>query len=214
MQNPLLMKFQPGRFLLSLALLVVLPLLALALAGCKTATDYQDVMNPPSAITKLANLPPLAIGDTVTVSLVGPPDPILPLVKPIDDDGTITLPDIGRVPAAGKTPGQLEDYIHHLYVPSLYRHLTVTVVASSDRVYFVRGEVKNPGRSLYTGPITVTKAITAAGDFTDFANHKKVFLTRSNGQRFKLNCDKILNGDAPDPPVYPNDQIEVMRRHF
>ncbi len=60
--------------------------------------------------------------------------------------------------------------------------------------------------------ITVTKAITSAGDFTDFANRKKVFLIRANGQRFKLNADAILNGDAPDPPVYPGDQIEVARR--
>jgi hypothetical protein len=60
----------------------------------------------------------------------------------------------------------------------------------------------------------VTKAITSAGDFTDFANHKRVYLIRAGGQHFKLNCDKILNGDAPDPPVFPGDQIEVKRRLY
>lgn len=122
------------------------------------------------------------------------------------------MPDIGRVQAAGKTAGELEDLIHKLYVPAIYRHLNVTVRTSNDRVYYVRGEVRQPGRQIYVGQITVTKAITSAGDFTDFANRKKVVLIRANGQRFKLNADAILNGDEPDPPVYPGDQIEVARR--
>ncbi len=74
--------------------------------------------------------------------------------------------------------------------------------------------MKSPGRQIYVGQITVTKAITSAGDFADFANHKNVMLIRSNGQRFKLNCDAILNGEAPDPPVYPGDQIQVKKRSF
>ena len=67
---------------------------------------------------------------------------------------------------------------------------------------------------IYVGPITVSKAITSAGDFTDYANRKTIVLTRANGQRFKLNCVKILDGEAPDPPVYPGDQIEVKRRWY
>jgi polysaccharide export outer membrane protein len=134
--------------------------------------------------------------------------------KPIKDDGTISLPDIGRVKAAGKTPGELEDTIHDLYVPKFVTHLNVTVKTTSDRVYYVRGEVKAPGRMIYAGAITVSKAITSAGDFTDFANRGKVYLTRANGQRFKLNLNRILDGEAPDPPVYPGDQIEVARRIF
>jgi polysaccharide export outer membrane protein len=78
----------------------------------------------------------------------------------------------------------------------------------------VRGEVKAPGRQVYVGQITVTKAITSAGDFTDFANRKNVLLIRSNGKRFTLNCVKILDGRAPDPGVYPGDQIQVERIIF
>ena len=33
-------------------------------------------------------------------------------------------------------------------------------------------------------------------------------------KRFKLNCNTILDGEAPDPQVYPGDQIEVKRRIF
>jgi polysaccharide export outer membrane protein len=193
-------------------LLLGLALLGFGFAGCK-APDYQAAMLRPEGVSELVtNLPRLRIGDTVTVTLSGVPDAPLPLEKPIKEDGTITLQDIGPVQAAGQTAGELEDIIHNLYVPAIYRHINVTVKTSSDLVYFVRGEVKQPGRVLYVGPVTVSKAITSAGDFTDFANRKKIFLTRSNGQRFKLNCVKILEGEAPDPPIFPGDQIEVKRR--
>ncbi len=151
------------------------------------------------------------VGDTVIVTLSGLPTDILPHQEPIKEDGTITMPDIGHVQAAGKTAGELQNEIYDLYVPKLYRHLTVTV-NTGDRVYYVTGEVKQPGRQLYAGQMTVTKAITTAGDFTDFANHKKVWLIRANGQRIKVNCNEALRDASKDLPVYPNDQIQVPRR--
>lgn len=203
---------------LRLASLLALPLIALVLGGC-SSTNKSDVMAQPTSesITSPDKIARLHIGDTVSISFSGmPPEDssFVPCEKPIKDDGTISLPEIGRIKAAGKTPGELEDAIHDLYVPKYVYHLNVTVKTTSDRVYYVRGEVKSPGRMIYAGAITVSKAITSAGDFTDFANRSKVYLTRANGQRFKLNLNKILDGEAPDPPVYPGDQIEVARRIF
>jgi polysaccharide export outer membrane protein len=196
----------------SLGLLLASALVMIGLSGCSTANN-EGLMDEPQS-TNTAVLARISVGDTVTVTLTGIENLPQPQIKPIKDDGTITLPDIGQVQAAGKTPGELEDLIHGLYVPKVYTHLNVTVVLTSDRVYFVRGEVKQPNRILYTGPVTVTKAITSAGDFTDFADHKNVVLIRSSGKRYTLNCDRILNGDDPDPPVYPGDQIEVKRRNW
>jgi protein involved in polysaccharide export with SLBB domain len=187
--------------------------LSLGLAGCSTTPD-PTVMNPPEPDTKPGQLPRLHSGDTVTITFTGVPDLPAPQEKPIKEDGTITLPDIGRVKAVGKTPGELEDTIHDLYVPKIYTHLNVTVKTSGDRVYYVRGEVRAPGRLIYAGSITVSKAITSAGDFTEFANRSKIWLVRANGDRFKLNLNDILDGDQADPPVYPGDQIEVTKRMF
>lgn len=191
--------------------------LACLLAGCAGYDKKHDLMTQPEVgvTANPGEVARLHVGDTVTITLSGPPDEAIPVMeKPIKDDGTITLDVIGRVKAAGKTPGDLEDTIHDLYVPKYYKHLNVTVKTSSDRVYYVKGEVKNPSRMLYTGTITVSKAITSAGDFTDFADHSDILLIRANGNRYKLNMDKILAGEAPDPPVYPGDQIVVGRRIF
>jgi protein involved in polysaccharide export with SLBB domain len=211
MQILLLKKVQKAS-LGRLQLLLALFALTLGVAGCKTQ-DTTGLMEGPSA-SDPAQLPRLRVGDTVTITFSGLDESLLAQEKPIKDDGTITLPDIGSVQAAGKTAGELEDAIHELYVPKIYKHLNVTVKITSNQVYFVRGEVKNPNQVMYNGPTTVTKAIASSGDFTDFADRKRVWLIRSSGKRFKLNAVKILNGEAPDPPIYPGDQIVVDRRWY
>jgi len=175
------------------------------------ANNSPAMSGQPSANESSGDAARFHVGDTIVVQLSGVPIDIPPHQEPIKEDGTITLPDIGKVPAAGKTAGELQNAIHDLYVPSIYKHLTVTVNIG-DRVYYVSGEVKQPGRQLYLGQTTVSKAITSAGDFTDFANHKKVWLIRTNGDRTKVNVAKVLAGKAEDPAVYPGDQISVPRR--
>jgi len=199
--------------------LLLLPVLTLALTGCSLFSHSgkkPDVMAQTAVEndTSPDRVARLHIGDAMTITFSGLPETLEAENPTIKEDGTITLPDIGRVKAVGKTPGELEDAIHDLYVPKIYTHLNVTVKTSSDRVYYVRGEVKAPGRLIYAGSITVSKAITSAGDFTDFASRSSVWLIRANGDRFKLNVNKILDGDQPDPPVYPGDQIVVERRIF
>jgi len=82
-------------------------------------------------------------------------------------------------------------------------------------MFYVDGEVKSPGPKLYMGqPVTVLKAIASAGDFTDFAKRTKVTLTRLNGKKQTINCDKARKDPRLDAPVYPGDTIHVPRRIF
>jgi len=181
-------------------------LLGLVLSGCSSLSPEDSTSGNPDA-------PRFHVGETVIVDLTGTADQIPEHSEPIKEDGTITLPYIGAVQAAGKTTGQLQNEILNLYVPKYYVRLTVTV-KSDDRVYYVGGEVKQPGRQLYVGETTVTRAIQSAGDFTDFANRGKVWLVRANGKRIKVNCNKALENPSLDPPVYPGDQIQVPRSFF
>ena len=131
----------------------------------------------------------------------------------VREDGTITLPLNQTVVAAGKRKGELEQEIHQLYVPRILRRLTVNV-RGEDRTYFVRGEVKSPGQRPHTGSITALKAVSAAGDFTDFANRKKIEVIRANGEKLMLNGVEALQDPSRDVPVYPNDTVYVHRRFF
>ena len=154
-----------------------------------------------------------AVGDLVRVIFSGTTEAIQPHEERIKGDGTITLPLIGAVPADGKTPGELQKAITSAYVPNYYKRLTVTV-SSDKRVYYVGGQVRLPGRQEYLGITTVTKAIQSAGDFTDFADRRKVLLTRADGKKFTVNCIKAAKDPALDLPVFPGDKIEVPLRGF
>lgn len=211
-----------------LALAVVSGLLA---AGCATTEgDQGQFSDPPkdlfpestnavvstntggkglAAVTQRGDR--FQIGDQVTVKFSGTVDQIPPHEERIKDDGTITLPLIGAVKAAGKTPGDLQKEIHDLYVPDYYKRLTVTVTGE-QRVYSVGGQVKAPGRQVYISATTVTKAIQSAGDFTDFAARRRVVLTRATGERLIIDCKKAAKDPALDLPVYPGDKIDVDQR--
>jgi protein involved in polysaccharide export with SLBB domain len=149
------------------------------------------------------------------VDFSGAPTPIPFVQTEIKGDGTIHLDFVGDVMADGKTPGELEKTIQKLYVPDYYTHLSVTVTPVV-RFFYVDGEV-NPGagggRIQYTGQITVTRAIAAAGGFNPFANRKNVRLYRVGANSYQVvNCIKALEDPRLDLQVYPGDKIVVRRR--
>jgi protein involved in polysaccharide export with SLBB domain len=175
---------------------------------------------PPAVGRKIAGPPNAAdvarfhVGDSVTVSYSGIPMPMPDYVESIKEDGTITPPFIGPIYAVGKTAGELQREIYTNYVPKYFVRLNVTV-KSGDRFYYVGGEVAHSSLFQYVSGTTVTKAIQAAGGLTDFANHGKVWLTHaSNHERIRVNYDDAIKNPSKDPPVYPDDQINVQKRVF
>lgn len=155
----------------------------------------------------------LRVGDQIRISFSGIAPGLEPHDESIKSDGTITLPLIGRVKAAGRSTGELEREIYGKYVPEYFRRLTV-IVSNQSRFFYVMGNVRSPNRHPYTSGMTVLKAIAAAGDFTDFANRGDVEITRANGQKEKVNAVRVLEGKDLDLPIYPGDQIFVPRRWF
>jgi polysaccharide biosynthesis/export protein len=151
------------------------------------------------------------VGDLVTVIFAPTSgDVIPPHMERVHEDGTVVLPLIGSITALGKTTGELQKEIHDLYVPKLYISLGVTV-ASEARYFYVDGEVKIPGQKEFPGQMTLAKAISVAGGFTDFARKSKVRVTRGN-QTQAFNAEKAINDPAYDFAIYPGDKIYVPRR--
>jgi polysaccharide export outer membrane protein len=155
----------------------------------------------------------LRVGDSLTVSFTDTPQTIPSFEEKIKEDGTITLTLNQTFKAEGRTRGELERDIRARYVPDYFKYMTVTVKQQeSTRWYYLNGEVRSPARQIYNSRITVLKAIASAGGFTDFANKKKVRLTRVDGRTQTVNCVKALDNPALDPEVYPGDTIHVPRR--
>jgi len=179
--------------------------LAMVLTGCetvpKTAEGSQESGNM------------FHNGDLITVKVVPPSgEPIPDHTERIGEDGNISLLYIGKVTAAGRTASQLQDEIFKLYVPKYYNGLNVTVYGEA-RYFYVDGEIRAPGEKAYPGDMTVVKAISVAGGFTEFAKKTKVKLTHA-GHTKTVNVEKAINDSRYDAAVYPGDRINVPRRIF
>src|SRR5579872_5889166 len=176
----------------------------------------QQQLQPVSAASSsqaATNSDILRVGDSVTVTFSDLANPVLPydeLIK--EEDGSITLMHNLKFKAVGKTAGQLQKEIHDRYVPDYYVNLTVSVKAGTSRFYYVGGEVKSENRMVYLDQMTVLRAISTAGGFTDYARKTKVQVTRANGEHFTVDCKKALRNPELDPPVYPGDKIYVPKR--
>lgn len=194
------------------------------LSGCATSSDALFSTDPVVAapvasaqVTQSTNLfSPggviFQVGDQITVTFSDTMEPPPPHEERIKEDGTITLPMIGAVRALGKTPGDLQKEIHEKYVPKYYLRLTITVKYQAQELsYSVLGEVRVSGPKSYLGVTTVTKAIGAAGGLTDYASKRKVWLTRANGTKIKINYTKAVKDPKSDPQVFPGDSINVER---
>ncbi len=164
------------------------------------------------ASTNGGSLDTINIGDSLTIVFSDLVVSLQPFEVRVNENGTITLIENQTFTAAGKTRAQLEKEIRDRYVPAFYVKMTVTI-KPQERSFWVGGEVRQPGRMLYPGPITLLKAIQSAGDFTDFAQKKRVKLRHLDGKTETINCINILGG-KPDVQVYPGDTIHVPRRIF
>jgi protein involved in polysaccharide export with SLBB domain len=151
-------------------------------------------------------------GEAITITFADIPYHVPPIEERVKEDGTITLIQNQTFEAAGKTRRQLEQEIRERYVPRYFVNMSVQVTRRENTLfYFVGGEVRNPGRQVYLGAMTVMRAIQSAGDFTDFASRRRVQLTRANGKVETINARDAQRDPSRDLPVYPGDSIHVPR---
>ncbi|MDD3179169.1 MAG: polysaccharide export protein [Opitutaceae bacterium] len=191
---------------------IVVAAVAFLPAGCAspgTEAAAGAGTNPRVAAANSAQLRP---GDTLTVSLLGIPDSTNYPTQ-IDDQGYISLPYIGLIPAGGLTTSELSQGIRQTYLAKkFYTTMDVSVVVT-ERYVYVGGEVQRPGRITWSPDLTLTKAIQAAGGFTLYAKETKVTLTRD---RKAYDFDSRLAQRRPeeDPLLFPGDSLQVPRSPF
>jgi polysaccharide export outer membrane protein len=128
-------------------------------------------------------------------------------------DGKITLPLVGDVSAAGKTPLELRDAL----ATSLKEYVTnpvVTVIvqeATAAQVYVI-GEVANPGTLVMQGPMTVLQALAQVGGLREFADRDDIRILRktTTGLRtIDFDYKKAIKGEAETMFLQPGDTVVV-----
>jgi polysaccharide biosynthesis/export protein VpsN len=178
------------------------------LAGC--ATSEPTGRNP--TIPSAASSSELRPGDSLTIAIIGVPDPTTNSVQ-IDDRGLVSLPYIGAIKASGETTAGLTQNIREAYVTKkIYTSVDISV-SVTERYVYVGGEVEKPGRIIWTPDLTAAKAIQAAGGFTLYAKQDRVGVVR-NQILYVLDIKLAQTNPSQDPRLDPGDSIQVSRSAF
>ena len=135
----------------------------------------------------------------------------LPIGYRVSEAGTITFPKLGAVKVGGQTLAKLEDTMRNLLAKEL-KEPFVSVRLLNFKIS-VLGEVTRP--SIYTvqnEKITLTEAISLAGDLTVYGKRENVMIIReTQGQREFIRVDLTQRNTFTSPGYYlrPNDVIYV-----
>lgn len=150
------------------------------------------------------------------------------LARVVTATGDVDVPPLGRVRVAGKTTTEATADIKRRLEADYYYHATVRL--NIDRVsptsvragtVTISGQVRAPGpQEMIVGEeVTLSVAIQKSGNFTEWADQKKVKLTRQvNGtaETSVYNVEKIIrDGDSSaDPKLKDGDRVFVDKTWF
>jgi polysaccharide export outer membrane protein len=129
----------------------------------------------------------------------------------VADTGTINLPLVGEIPAAGKTAQQLErDLTADLGATYLQNpQVTVMVKENNSQRATIQGAVEKPGVYPIKGKTSLLEFLAMAGGFKESSDSTVLLLRNRDGKRSagKFDVDAIQKGQANDPPVQSGDVI-------
>ena len=135
---------------------------------------------------------------------------------PVRSDGKISLPLVGEVQAAGRTPLKLEqDIATRLKSYIAEPEVTVIVQQINSQKFNILGMVNKPGSYGIANSATVLDAIALAGGFRDFAKQKSIYVLRQNTDgsqtRIPFNYKEVVKGHNPAQNIKlePRDTIVV-----
>lgn len=127
----------------------------------------------------------------------------------VGDSGTIDIPLLGPVRAAGR---QADGLAHAIAVGlqerGILRRPNVAVEVRKYRPFSILGEVNKPGQYRFQPGMTVLTAVSIAGGFTFRALQSRVGIIRV---RHGVSHEYRATADAV---IAPGDVIEVFERHF
>lgn len=181
--------------------------LVVALAGCPKGVPFYDYAKEPDPRAKELIL---GVGDLIAINVWENKE--FNTEATIRPDGTITMPLIGDLKAAGETPsslrGQIKAALADYVKPTPGTELvTIAVKAWRSYKFTIQGEVGRQGVYSSEGFVTLADAIAMAGGPSRFAklNEIKIFRTDPATKKTRtipLDYAQIKSGKRLDMNVW------------
>jgi polysaccharide biosynthesis/export protein len=196
----------------------IVPVLATAavLSSCRTHTPSANaVALYADAAQRDPRGKPYVIGVADVVRVGVWKDESLSAEAIVRPDGTITMPLVGELRAAGRTAAQLQqDVTQRLAAVVKDAAVTVSVTEVNSYRFTVAGNVEHPGLFSARYYLTVSEALALAGGPNRYAETDEVVVVRPvNGSllRIPINYDDILSGRSPeqDIVILAGDSVRV-----
>ncbi len=129
----------------------------------------------------------------------------------VSQDGTVNMPLIGEIKAAGLTAAQLERVVQtKLVSDKIFTHPTVLVsIAQGARFVSVSGGIRAPQRLSWSADLTLGSAIGNCGGLGDFGNPKGIRIIREGKVAGTFDLRDVQKDPAKDPKLLPGDQVLV-----
>jgi polysaccharide export outer membrane protein len=156
---------------------------------------------------------PLRAGDVFELHLAGMPQDLaaeFAYAYTVAQDGTVNVPMIGEMKAAGLTSSQLERAIQAKFVADkVFTHPTVLIsVAQAARVVYFTGGLRTPGHVTWTPDLTLSRGVGECGGVSDFS-HDGIRVIRDGKVAGTFKLKEIAKNPGLDPKLMPGDQVIV-----
>ena len=190
---------------------------AVLLLGCSSTGSF-----PPAP--KAVDAPNLRyrIGPLDTLNIVVWRNPELSGPVTVRPDGFVSLPLIGELKAAGKSPGELSQEARAALAKLVLEPIVSVVVTGFQGVYGeqirIVGEAARPQAVAYRQDMTLLDVMIQVGGVTDFADGNAAVLIRGSegGKQYSVRLKDLLKrGDiSANVAVMPGDIVMVPQSWF
>lgn len=119
----------------------------------------------------------IGVSDTLNISVWKSKE--LNARVPVAPDGMISLPLVGDVLAAGRTPAEVRAELKERYGDFLTApEVSLVVTAINSRVFYIIGEVSKQGVHELLLPTTILQGLARAGGLSDYAKKDNIVVLR------------------------------------
>lgn len=135
---------------------------------------------------------------------------------PISDDGFLSLPLLGDIPADGLTKEELGQKIREKLGESVFakvpeaNEVSVTLVKNNSKKIYVYGAVAREGTFPLDGEMTIMDVLAMCLPFQEFAKRNDIYVLR-NGKPLPFRYDDFLKGKRMDLniPLKSGDRLII-----
>jgi polysaccharide export outer membrane protein len=165
-----------------------------------SSAEQGDVANPATSEYRLG------VGDRIQIDVYGEAD--LDVTTTLSESGVISYPFLGDLKITGYTTKEVGQLITSGLKGAYLVDPKISVTILQYRPFYIHGEVKQSGGFPYQPGLTLRKAVSLAGGFTDRASSTKMSVIRETDVQRKPVPIKL------DDSVYPGDTVTIEQGFF